>query len=260
MINVLVDSHCHLDLDPFSADLALVIRRAQAAGVTRLVVPAVSAKRWPALLALAEQYAPIYIALGLHPYFQAEHSEPDLLLLESLLAQRHPKVVAVGECGLDWVIADADRAKQQTLLEQQWLLAEKFELPVILHVRKAHPELLSLLKAKPAQKGAVIHAFSGSLQLANDYIQHGCLLGIGGVITYPRAAKTRAAVAALPLSKLLLETDAPDMPLAGFQGQRNEPARVVQVAESLAALKQLPLADIYSQTGANATQLFGFKP
>jgi TatD DNase family protein len=252
---VLTDTHTHLDLQQFAADLPEVIERARVAGVKRMLVPAVSALQWDRLLALAEQYPEIYIALGMHPCFK--HQAEDLDRLELLLAQRHPKVVAVGECGLDWTVAGSSRESQLWFLEQQWRLAQVHDLPIILHVRKAHSELMAKLKSDRPTAGAVVHAFSGSFELASDYLKHGCLLGIGGVITYPRAAKTAATVARLPMDALLLETDAPDMPLFGFQGQRNEPAQVRRVAEALAEIKQQTVADIIAQTGSNAERIFG---
>ncbi|GAA5217345.1 TatD family hydrolase [Corallincola platygyrae] len=255
---MLIDSHCHLDLAPLVDDLAGVIDRAKQVGIGRFVVPAVSAAHWQPLLALAEQYEEIYVALGLHPYFQNQHKENHLTELDELLSQGHPKLVAVGECGLDWVIEDADKPKQLALLKAQLELANRHALPVVLHVRKAHPELLALLKTHSPHYGAMVHGFSGSEQLAWDYVRQGCMLGVGGTITYARAAKTRQAIAAIPLEHLLLETDSPDMPLHGFQGQANEPARLPLIAEVLAELKQVAVETVTADTADNAYRLFGF--
>lgn len=252
----LFDTHCHLDFAEFDNDRIDVFNCAQARGVEKILLPGVRAEQWANLMGLARQHPQqLCFALGLHPFWCDSHQTAHLIQLEKVLQQKPDGLVAIGECGLDAVAAPARMKKQQALLEAQLELALKFELPVILHIRKAHPQLQQLLKRFTGIRG-VIHGFSGSYELAKSYLDLGMLLGIGGTITYPRANKTRAALSRLPLNSLVLETDAPDMPLCGYQGQRNEPARLQQVLEALAELRDEPKQEIERQLWRNSLALF----
>lgn len=164
--------------------------------------------------------------------------------------------VAVGECGLDFAIADANWERQVELLEAQLKLANDYGLPVILHCRKAFPELLGILKRNPPVAGGVYHGFSGSLSQAEQLIDLGIKIGVGGTITYSRANKTRNTIAALPLAALMLETDAPDMPVAGFQGQPNRPDRLCNIMRSLVDIREESEAEIEEATSLTAAELF----
>ena len=201
-------------------------------------MPGIGKHNWSAVLALANQHTGVYAALGIHPYFLADFDDSDVQLLDDYLAAEKG-IVAVGEFGLDKMV-DFPFQQQLQICQQQLLLAKKYHLPVILHCRKAHNELIQLLQQVQLPRGGVIHGFSGSTQLAKQYIKLGFKLGVGGVITYPRAAKTRQAVSEVPLTSLLLETDSPDMPIAGYQGQRNEPANVTAVLQTLTKLREEP--------------------
>ena len=250
------DSHCHLDFPEFAADRSQLLATCQQQGIDRLLIPATEVAGFSQIAALCQAHPEqLCFALGLHPWFLRE-SAAELQQLRAWLSQRPPGLVAVGECGLDFALQQFDREQQLTTLRGQLALAVEFNLPVILHVRKAHNELLTLLKSFPELRG-VVHAFTGSLQLAEQYIERNLLLGVGGAISYPRAAKTRACIAQLPLRTLLLETDAPNMPLHGFQGQRNSPLQLTAVAGILAELTALPLQTVITQTDRNAQQLFG---
>ncbi|QFI40106.1 TatD family deoxyribonuclease [Moritella marina ATCC 15381] len=231
----LVDSHCHLDFSDFDLDRIDVLARAKAKGVEHFLVPGIGAHNWQSVLALANQHTGVYAALGIHPYFLANFDHSHLVLLDEYLATEKG-VVAVGEFGLDKIV-DFPFEQQLHICKQQLLLAKQYDLPVILHCRKAHNELIQLLQQVKLPRGGVIHGFSGSKQLAMQYIKLGFKLGIGGVITYPRAEKTRQAVSELPLAALLLETDSPDMPIKGYQGGRNEPANITEVLQELAKLR-----------------------
>ncbi|UTV29329.1 TatD family hydrolase [Photobacterium atrarenae] len=260
---MMIDSHCHFDFAPFDADPAGYLAMARQAGVAALVIPSVGERNWQRVQALSHQYDGVYYALGLHPFFSAEHREASLELLAAQLAQvagggaQHDrKCVAVGECGLDFAIAEADRDQQLALLQQQLILANTYQLPVILHCRKAFPELVSLLKQYPPVAGGVYHGFSGSLAQAQQVVALGLKIGVGGTITYPRANKTRKTVAALPLEALVLETDAPDMPVAGHQGEPNRPDRLCHVLQSLVALRSESPREIESVTRLTTTELF----
>lgn len=252
----LIDSHCHLDFDIFAQDLPEVLERSNALGVSQFIVPGVRASTWLALMRLSEQQPSIKPALGLHPYFIAEHKTSDLEQLKALATEHRDKLVAIGEIGLDWALAEPMREKQLQLFEAQLALAQELELPVILHARKSHPELLQRLKQARLPHGGVVHAFSGSRQLAEDYLRLGYKLGVGGVITYPRANKTRQAIASLPSESLLLETDAPDMPLMGRQGARNSPEYLPQVLATLAELRLESAEDLAATTRRNTQALF----
>ncbi|MCH8501455.1 MAG: TatD family hydrolase [Aliidiomarina sp.] len=227
----LTDSHCHLDFSDFDDDRDIVMQRAMARGVQRFLVPGVKSATWPRLAQLRQQYASWQIAFGLHPYFIEQHGESDLEQLPHWLQQG---AIAVGEIGLDAHVGDM--AKQKRLFDAQLMIAAEFRLPVILHHRKTLDTMLPLVR-KATICGGIVHAFSGSYQQAMAWIELGFRLGVGGVITYPRAQKTRQTIARLPAQSLVLETDSPDMPLCGFQGQRNEPERVRLVYDALRTLR-----------------------
>jgi TatD DNase family protein len=236
--NMLTDTHIHLDLKEYADDLPQVLARSEVRGVNRWIVPAINSANWARLPVLHQQYPQLYYALGLHPWFLANEHDKAFSELESFLQQRPAGLVAIGECGLDGAV-DVPMALQITMLEKQLALASEYQLPVILHSRKAHNELLRIVKQFKLPRGGVWHAFSGSRQQAEQFIELGFMLGVGGVITYLRAEKTRKAVAKLPLESLLLETDGPTMPLFQRQGARNEPAYVPDVLAELAMLKQM---------------------
>lgn len=249
----MIDSHCHLDFSHFDADRHTVWQRCQHLGVQQLVIPGIYAEQWPKAWALSQTLNGIVTSCGLHPYFIKQETVEQLKKQLIDFISQH-KVAAIGECGLDKPSA-VSLERQLALLQVQLELATEQQLPVILHVRGYHNELLQTLKRYPKLRG-VIHGFSGSYELAKNYWQQGFYLGVGGTLTYPRAKKTQAAIKAMPIESLLLETDAPDMPLFGKQGQRNSPEYLPLIAESLAQLKNLPLATVIEQTSANTRTLF----
>lgn len=252
----MIDSHCHLDFAEFDADRPQVWRNAQAKGLTGLLLPGTQASRFSHLQSIAQQQAGFYYALGLHPWFLNEQSSADLEALEQLLqdTQSDPKRIAIGETGLDFHIA-VEPALQLRVFEQHLTLAQHFNLPVIVHHRKSHNDILRLLKRYPDVTG-VIHAFSGSSYEAENYVKAGFMLGVGGTITYERANKTRNALLAVGLEHLLLETDAPSMPLHGKQGLRNSPEHLPEIAAVLATLFNQDVDSISRQTTDNFERLF----
>ncbi|MGF1713706.1 TatD family hydrolase [Photobacterium chitinilyticum] len=260
---MLIDSHCHFDFEPFSSDPAYYLELARKAGVGKIIIPSVGERNWQAVRTLSQQFDNLYYALGLHPFFSQEHSPDALALLKAQLEEviggegnKDVNCVAVGECGLDFAIADVNRDRQVELLEAQLKLASDYGLPVILHCRKAFSELLGILKRNPPVAGGVYHGFSGSLSQAEQLIDLGIKIGVGGTITYRRANKTRITIAALPLAALMLETDAPDMPVAGFQGQPNRPDRLRNVMQSLVDIREESEAEIEEATSLTAAELF----
>lgn len=230
---VFTDTHCHFDFPAFDGDREALLAECWRRGVERIVVPGVTAAQWPRLSTLRHDRVQLYYGLGLHPWFSEQHEPEHLAQLEAAL--RAGKAVAVGETGLH---GPAGKMEQQVeLLEAQLDLARQFKLPVILHQVGAHNELIRSLKRCPPLCGGVVHAFAGSFEMAREYRAAGLRLGLGGVISYPRARRTRAAVARLPVSALVLETDGPDMPLSGFQGCRNSPVQIPSVFRALCQVR-----------------------
>jgi TatD DNase family protein len=256
----MIDSHCHIDLEVFDSDRDSVLKNALEAGVKRLLLLGLNNRQFTKLLALKQRYEQIDIALGLHPYFLKlqDESQTQIMLNEfsHLASVYQNQYIAFGETGLDSSLA-LDMAYQKEILRFQLNLASIYNKPVILHHRKSHNHLIRLLKEQKYQGGGILHAFSGSYHEAKTYIDMGFLLGVGGTITYSRASKTRDTIAKLPLDKLVLETDSPDMPLSGFQGQRNQPSQLRLVADTLAQLKKISSQEVEQQTTLNYLTLFG---
>ncbi len=250
----LVDSHCHLDAVEFDHDRADVIARARAAGVDRQIVPAVDADEWPRLKQVCAESHGLFPAYGLHPMFLPAHRPQHLDTLREWIERERP--VAIGECGLDYYIDGLDAEQQSHYFERQLQLASEFDLPVIVHARRAVDAVLAAIRRVGALRG-VVHSFSGSQQQAEQLWEQGFLLGLGGPVTYERAKRLRKLAATMPLEWLLLETDAPDQPDMHTRGERNEPARLTCVLETIARLRDVAPAQIAATTTANAERLFG---
>ncbi|MBH1370636.1 TatD family hydrolase [Stenotrophomonas maltophilia] len=252
-MSILVDSHCHLDASGFDRDRAAVIERAQAAGVRQQVVPAVTAASWPKLREVCQQAPGLYPAYGLHPMFLADHQPGHLPLLREWIERERP--CAIGECGLDFFVEGLDTDAQQAYFIGQLELAREFELPVIVHARRAVDAVIAAIRRVGGLRG-VVHSFSGSPEQAAQLHRQGFLLGLGGPLTYDRAQRLQRLVREMPLEQLLLETDAPDQPDAGIRGQRNEPARLATIARHVAALRGMELEAVAQATTENARRLF----
>ncbi|PSW56861.1 TatD family hydrolase [Photobacterium leiognathi] len=256
----MIDTHCHFDFPPFSDDPERALTLAKAAGVKQIVIPSVGQSNWHSIEQLCQHHHELYYGLGIHPFFSAEHTDDVCTQLANALAtalkQPNTKCVAVGECGLDFAIAEFDRQQQLLWLAEQLKLANTYHLPVILHCRKAFPELLRAVKADMPSQGGVYHGFSGSYQQASQLLDLGIKIGVGGTITYERAKKTRETIRKLPLSAIVLETDAPDMPVCGFQGEPNRPERLAYIAQSVSLLKGIEIAEVNETTTLTARELF----
>ncbi|RYE72569.1 MAG: TatD family deoxyribonuclease, partial [Oxalobacteraceae bacterium] len=226
---MLVDSHCHLDAPEFDADRLEVVRRARAAGVTSQVLPAINAAGWPKLRDLCAADPGLFPAYGLHPMFLSDHRPAHLLTLGDWIARERP--VAVGECGLDFFVDGLDAEEQRRYFDGQLALAHEYDLPVIVHARRAVDAVIASFRRFGQLRG-VVHSFSGSPEQARQLWNLGFLLGIGGPATYERANRLRGLVSDMPLEFLLLETDSPDQPDAGIRGQRNEPARLASICDT----------------------------
>ncbi|MEZ3500696.1 TatD family hydrolase [Pantoea sp. KPR_PJ] len=251
-----IDTHCHFDFPPFVGDEENSIARAADAGVERIIVPAVDASRFEGITALAAHYSGLYAALGLHPVAIERHEDAHLAQLESWLKRKPTRLVAIGEIGLDLYRENPAFARQEALLDAQLQLAKQYDLPVILHSRRTHDKLASQLRRHDLPRRGVVHGFAGSLQQAQAFIKLGYAIGVGGTMTYARASKTRNTLAQLPLESLLLETDAPDMPLYGFQGEPNRPERARLVWQALCELRPEAPQVIAEALWRNAQTLF----
>ena len=250
---MLVDSHSHFDAPEFDSDRAAALARARAAGVTRQVVPAVSAASWPKLRDVCAQDSGLFPAYGLHPMFLADHRPEHLEELRTWIERERP--VAVGECGLDYFVDGLERDGQHAYFDGQLQLAREFDLPLIVHARRAVDAVIAAIKRIGSLRG-VVHSFSGSPEQARQLWDLGFLIGLGGPVTYERANRLRTLARTMPLDRLLLETDSPDQPDVGIRGQRNEPARLPQVLDVIAALRGMPAHERARATTRNAERLF----
>lgn len=261
MSTKLIDSHCHFDFDVFEDQRQQVLQQLLENDVEALIIPGVEPAQWHSLIELIEAYPKqLFGAVGLHPWWveslsQTNDITDDELRSKLLHGLQYDNVIAIGECGLDGGI-DCAMALQQSVFKTHIELACDQSLPLVVHAHKAHNEVVRLLKRYKPAAGGVIHGFTGSYELAQQYYQLGFKLGVGGSITYGRAKKTRAAMQAMPLDALLLETDAPDMPLSGKQGQTNSPLYLPLIAQCLAELKNITFTEVCNATYNNTKTLF----
>lgn len=257
-----IDTHCHLDAPEFVPDLAAVRARAAAAGVAHCVLPAVATGNFENVRTLAHRYGDSY-ALGIHPLCTGSAGEEDLVLLDRALAEhRHdPRLVAVGEIGLDYFVPGLDAARQEHFYREQLALARHHGLPALLHVRRSADQLLKQLRRTGVT--GIAHAFNGSAQQAGEFVRLGFKLGFGGTITYERALQIRRLARELPLSAIVLETDAPDIPphwlyktaedrAGGAPQGRNEPGELPRIGEVLAQLRGMEAAELAQAARDNA--------
>lgn len=265
----LIDSHCHLDLDQFHADRADVLARAQAQGVQAIVNPGIDLGHSRQAIALAEAYPSVYAAVGIHPNSSGDFDGRALAALGQLAA--HPRVVAIGEIGLDYYWDKVDPAQQAVAFRGQLRLAAELGLPVIIHNRDASADVAAILAEWASSDETrrspladrpfwgVLHAFGGDEELAQQAYSWNFVLGLGGPVTFKNARSLHSLVPALRLDRLMLETDAPYLAPHPFRGKRNEPGHVALVAQKLAELTSQPVAQIARQTSAVACTFFGIE-
>ena len=255
-----IDTHTHLDFPDFDADRAPLLQRCSALGVERLIILGVCQSNWARLWQLVEHDRRLFAAFGLHPVYLEEHQPAHLDELAQRLRNvaEHPQCCAVGEIGLDYYLPELDRERQQTLLEAQLELARQADLPVLLHVRRAHADMISLLKRHRPPRAGIVHAFAGSLEEAREYIKLGFKLGLGGAATWPQARRLQRTVAALPAHSLVLETDAPDMAPSFHAHQRNSPEYLPRICAELAALRSEPPEAFARACLHNTCEVFGW--
>ncbi|HBG20269.1 MAG TPA: DNAase [Desulfobulbaceae bacterium] len=249
----LVDTHCHLDIEECFPPFEEVLGRAKAAGVLTLIFPGVTQAGWQRMMDLSGRLEGLHAAPGLHPMYLARHRPEHLEELKVLAGQGG--VVAIGEIGLDYYVENLDRNVQQQLFEAQLQIALAARLPVLLHIRKAHDQVLATLRRKRFTYGGIVHAYNGSLQQAEQFMQMGFCISVCGTLTYDRARKIRKIAAELPREALVLETDAPDIPPAGHKGESNLPEFLPEVLDALAALRGEPRELVASYTTENARRV-----
>ena len=258
-----IDTHCHLDAREFAQDVDAVRQRARERGVGQIVIPAVDVHNFAAVRGLAHRHGDSY-ALGIHPLCSPGAGVADLQALECALdaGRSDPALVAVGEIGLDYFVPELDADHQEALLRAQLLLARRFDLPVLLHVRRSVDRVLKALREVPVP-GGIAHAFNGSAQQARGFVDRGFKLGFGGTLTFDRALQVRRLAQALPSEAIVMETDAPDIPPhwlyrsaaerdAGEPQARNEPGELPRIAELLAQLRGVTPEALAEQTCRNA--------
>jgi len=251
---VIIDSHCHFDFPAFDANRDQVMQRARDLGIGKIIVPGVSADSWHRVKQVCEHYPECHAAYGLHPYFIDQHTDADLESLDQWLGREQP--IGVGECGLDFYLDELDRDRQLHFFEAQLALAQHYQLPLVIHARKATEQVLQMLRKFNGLRG-MMHSYSGSYEQARQLMDMGFYLSFGGAITYDRATRLHSMIRKLPLDQLLIETDAPDQPDSSHQGEANEPAYIDSVIARLQQLLQIDRDSIIDATTANARRLFG---
>jgi TatD DNase family protein len=250
---MLIDTHCHLDDPALLSRLPEVLAAAAQAGVARIIVPGVGPDGWPAIAALAREAKGVYAAFGLHPMHAGLYAAE--LLAD--LAYRLPGAVAVGEIGLDYALQEVPRDIQQEAFRGQLRLAVGQGLPVLIHCRRAFQDLLRILNEEGVERvSGVMHAFSGSPEVARECVRLGLYISVAGTVTYENAVRPLEVVRQIPLDHVLLETDAPDMTPEPHRGKGNEPAFLVETARKVAELKGVPVEEVERVTTANAERLF----
>lgn len=261
---VITDTHCHLNLNQFEIDLEAVLERAALNGVERILIPGIDLPTSRRAVQLAEQHPSLYAAVGIHPNSANSWRSGTIKEIESL--SWHPKVAAIGEIGLDYYRLKASPETQKAILQQQLELAASRKLPVIIHSRQAMQDLMPLLASWHAQlsgstemlaeRPGVLHAFEGSLEIAEKAILLNFLIGVGGPITYPKSGEKRELIRRLPLDAILTETDAPYLSPQPVRGQRNEPANVKIIVEKIAEIRIANVELVAERTSQNANRLF----
>ncbi|WP_019612995.1 TatD family hydrolase [Psychromonas ossibalaenae] len=253
--NMFIDSHCHLNFSCFNEQREALLKQLQEQDIKRLVIPGTAPGSWSDIIELCAVHKQLYYGLGCHPHFITTFQESDFQYLEKLLQNSGTQCVALGEIGLD-KFADADMQLQEQVFIRQVQLAQKLQLPVILHVVKKQGRVLEILKEQKFTCGGVYHAFSGSFDVACAFIALGFKIGVGAVITYPNSTRTKTTISQLPVESLVLETDAPDMALYQQAERYNSPLNVISVFESLAALRSESKNCLAAQIYKNSVSIF----
>ncbi|WP_102029479.1 TatD family hydrolase [Salirhabdus sp. Marseille-P4669] len=253
---MLFDTHVHLNADQFEDDMEEVIDRAKQAGVDYMVVVGFDRVTIPKAISIAESHENIYAAVGWHPVDAIDMTEDDLKWIEELAA--HPKVVAIGEMGLDYHWDKSPKEIQKEVFRKQIALAKKVKLPIIIHNREATEDIVEILQEENAQEvGGIMHCFSSTPEIAEQCLEMNFYISLGGPVTFKNAKEPKEVAKVVPINKLLIETDCPYLAPHPYRGKRNEPAYVKLVAEKIAELKEMSLEELEEHTTKNAKKLFG---
>ncbi|MGB7035894.1 MAG: TatD family hydrolase [Xanthobacteraceae bacterium] len=257
---MLIDSHCHLDFPDFAAELDAVVARARAAGIERMVTISTRVHRQPDLLAIAERFPDVYCSVGTHPHHADE--EPDVTAVDLIAHARLPKVVAIGEAGLDYHYDNSPRAVQERGFRTHIAAARETGLPLVIHSREADDDMARILEEETGKGAfpAVLHCFTGGHDLARRALALGHFISFTGILTFKNSNGLRAIAAELPADRILVETDAPYLAPGKFRGKRNEPSHVVETAKVLAETRGVSFDEIANQTTANFFRLFSKVP
>lgn len=250
------DTHAHLNAEQYNEDLQEVIDRAQNEGISNIVVVGFDRPTIEKAMELTEKYDFIYASVGWHPVDAIDMTEDDLQWIEELSS--HPKVVALGEMGLDYYWDKSPKDIQQEVFRKQIRLAKKVKLPIVIHNREATADIVEILKEEGAgEVGGIMHCFSGSPEIAKECVDMNFFISLGGPVTFKNAKKPKEVADVIPLEKLLIETDCPYLTPHPFRGKRNEPSYVKLVAEQIAEIKGLSVEEVAKATTENAKKLFG---
>ncbi|GIN42281.1 MULTISPECIES: TatD family hydrolase [Heyndrickxia] len=253
---MLFDTHVHLNDSQYDLDLKEVIQNAQNAGVKKMVVVGFDRPTINRAMELIETYDFLYASIGWHPVDAIDMSDEDLIWIEELT--KHPKVVALGEMGLDYHWDKSPKEIQKEVFRKQIRLAKKVKLPIVIHNREATQDIVDILKEEDAQEvGGIMHCFSGSPEIARECINMNFYISLGGPVTFKNAKKPKEVALEIPLNRLLIETDCPYLAPHPYRGKRNEPAYVKLVAEQIAEIKGISFEEVAKQTSLNANKLFG---
>lgn len=252
----LFDSHCHIDFPQFENKLENLLVKASDAGIKGILIPGVYREGWLRIRQITARFPLCHTALGLHPMYVHKHEDKHLHDLEMAISVG--PIAAIGEIGLDYYNSDVNRTEQVKYFQAQLDIAKQAQLPLVMHVRKAHDQVLQFLKRSKFKEGGIVHAFNGSETQAERYIDMGFKLGFGGAMTYPRALKLRKLATILPLESIVLETDAPDMPPITCKSKQNTPLHLFDVFRSLVELREESSAVIADQTTKNVKQALNF--
>ncbi|MBV1698071.1 MAG: TatD family hydrolase [Hyphomicrobiales bacterium] len=257
---MLIDSHCHLDFPDFADEIDAVVARARKAGIARLVTISTRVARHAQVLAVAERFEDVYASVGTHPHYA--HEELDLTAADLIARTRHPKVVALGEAGLDYHYDRSPRAAQERGFRTHIAAARETGLPLVIHSRDCDADMAAILTEETGQGAfpAVLHCFTGGRDLAERAIALGLFISFTGILTFKNSGELRAIAAALPADRILVETDAPYLAPGPFRGKRNEPAYVVETAKVLAEARGAGLEEIARTTTDNFFRLFDKVP
>ncbi|KPL58085.1 TatD family hydrolase [Rossellomorea vietnamensis] len=255
---MLFDTHVHLNAEQFDEDLEEVLSRAKEAGVEKMVVVGFDRPTINRAMELIGQYDFLYAAIGWHPVDAIDMNDEDLTWIEEL--SQHPKVVAIGEMGLDYHWDKSPKDVQKEVFRKQIQLAKKVKLPIVIHNREATQDIVDILREEGAEEvGGIMHCFSGSPEIAQECVEMNFYISLGGPVTFKNAKKPKDVAKEIPLEKLLIETDCPYLAPHPYRGKRNEPAYVKLVAEQIAELKEVSLEEVEKITTENAMKLFNIK-